>query len=204
MLITVQLLILTRVMLGSKKATCARQYIAEKKSNHGKMNSEELRTIYIKLTEDEKEQTSLILNSKTTLRFREIVAFGVVSTPLLNSVCTSSISDYSLPANNDTPAESFDNYDHEMLCLLQDLPMNNSTPEQADIWADILIDRYVKNQSVSGKDYNVSINSRNISTKGISGADVTITDEGRLRGLFVRKLFLILVIKYIPKQKLKF
>ena len=59
--------------------------------------------------EDEKEQTSLILNPKTTLGFREYVASGVVSTPLLNSVCTLSISDYSLP-ENDTSAESFDNY----------------------------------------------------------------------------------------------
>ena len=37
------------------------------------------------------------------------------------------------PAQGDTPAETFDNYDHEMLCLLQNLPMDNSTPEQTDI-----------------------------------------------------------------------
>ena len=58
---------------------------------------------------------------------------------LLNSVCTSSISNYSLPANSDTPAESFDNDNHEMLCLLQSLPMDNSTPVQIDMSADILI-----------------------------------------------------------------
>ena len=51
----------------------AQDDITEKKSNSGKVNSEELRKIYINLMEDEKEQTSLILDSKTTLRCRENV-----------------------------------------------------------------------------------------------------------------------------------
>ena len=94
---------------------------------------------------------------------------------MLNSVSTSSISDYSFPAQGDTPAESFDNYDHEMLCLLPNLPMDNSTLEQTDISVHTLVDKNVKGQSVSGIDFNVSINSRNISTKRISSAGVTIT-----------------------------
>ena len=44
-----------------------------------------------------------------------------------------SISDYSFSAQGDTPAESFDNYDHEMFCLLKNLRMHNSTLEQTDI-----------------------------------------------------------------------
>ena len=77
--------------------------IAEKKSNPGKLNSEELRIIYINLMKDDKEQTSLLFDSKTTLEFRENVAFVVGSTPLLSSISTS---------------EGFDNYDHEVICLL--------------------------------------------------------------------------------------
>ena len=42
---------------------------------------------------DEKEQTYLILDLKTTLGFRENVAPEIVSTPLLNSTSTSSVSD---------------------------------------------------------------------------------------------------------------
>ena len=84
----------------------------------------------------------------------------------------------------DTPAESFNNYNHEMLCLLQSLPMNNSTLEQRDISVDTSIDKDVKNHSVSGIDFNVSVNSRNISTKKISSVGVTITDDGRLKRTF--------------------
>ena len=68
---------------------------------------------------DEKEQTDLILDLKTTLGFRENVAPEIVSTPLLNSTSTSSVSDYSFPPHGDTITKSFNNYDHEMLCLLQ-------------------------------------------------------------------------------------
>ena len=93
---------------------------------------------------------------------RENVASEIVSTPLLNSVSTSSISDYLFPAQSDSSAESFDNYDHEMFCLLQSLPMDNSTLEQTDISVDSLIHKNVKNQSVSGIDFNVSINYGNI------------------------------------------
>ena len=82
--------------------------------------------------------------------------------------------------------------------------MDDSITEQTDISVDTLIDRNVKNQSVLGIDFNVSINSRNISTKGISSAGVIITDEGCLKGTFCQKLFLILVIKYLPKPKVKF
>ena len=105
------------------------QEIAEKNSNPGKLNSEELRKIYINITEDGKEQASLILHSKTTLEFSENVASEIVSTPLMSSVSTSSISDYSFPAQGDISAESFDNYAREMLCLLQNLSMDNSTLE---------------------------------------------------------------------------
>ena len=82
--------------------------------------------------------------------------------------------------------------------------MNNSTGEQTDISGDTLIDKNVKNKSVSGIDFNVSINTRRISTKGLASAGVNITDEGRLKTAFVRKLYLILVVNYLPKQKLKF
>ena len=114
------------------------------------------------------------------------------------------ISDNSFPGQGDTPAESFYNYDQEILCLLQSLPKDNSAIEQTDISVETLIDRNVKNQSTSGIDVNVSINSRDISTKRISSAGLTVTGEGRLKETFVRKLFLILVIKYLLKQKLKF
>ena len=43
--------------------------------------------------EDQKEQTYLILDSKTTLVFRENVASEIASTPLLNSVSIPNISD---------------------------------------------------------------------------------------------------------------
>ena len=95
----------------------APNHIAEEKSNPGQLNSEELRKIYINLMEDEKEQASLILDSKTTSGFRENVVSEIVTTPLLSSISTSSISYYSVPAQGDNPAESFD-YHHEMLCLL--------------------------------------------------------------------------------------
>ena len=71
--------------------------------------------------------------------------------------------------------------------------------EQTDISVETLIDRNVKNQSTSGIDVNVSM-----LTKRMSSAGLTVTGEGRLKETFVRKLFLILVIKYLPKQKLKF
>ena len=82
--------------------------------------------------------------------------------------------------------------------------MNNSTGKQTDISGDTLIDKNVKNKSVSGIDFNVSINTRRISTKGLSSAGVNITDEGRLMTPFVQKPYLILVVNYLPKQKLKF
>ena len=85
----------------------AQDHIAEKKSNLGKLNSEALRKIYINFMDDEKEQTNLTLDSKTTLGFRENFPSEIVSTPLLKSVNTSSISDYSFPAQGYTPAESF-------------------------------------------------------------------------------------------------
>ena len=88
--------------------------------------------------EDEKEQTSLMFDTKTLLRFRGNVSSEIVSTSLLNSVSTSSISDYLFPGQGDTPAESFDNSDHEMLCFLQSLSMDNSIPEQTDISVEIL------------------------------------------------------------------
>ena len=109
------------------------------------------------------------------------------------------ISDNSFPGQGDTPAERFYNYDREILCLLQSLPKDNSAIEQTDISVETLIDRNVKNQSTSGIDVNVSM-----LTKRMSSAGLTVTGEGRLKETFVRKLFLILVIKYLPKQKLKF
>ena len=153
--------------------------------------------------EDDKEQKSLIFDSKTILGFRENVSSGVGSTPLLSSISASSISDNSLPAQGDTPAESFNNYDHEMLCLLQSLPMDDSTPEQTDISVDTLFDRNVKNQSVSDIDLNVPINSRNISTKGISSAGVTVTDEGRLKGTFCLETVFNLSHKVFTETEIK-
>ena len=171
--------------IGKRKTEVFPQdHIAEKKSKPGKLNSEDLWKIYIHLMEDEKEQTSLILDSKIILGFGENFALENVNTPLLNSVSISNISDYSFPAQGNTPAESFDNYDHELHCLLQSLPMDNSTLNQTDISVDTLIDKNVKHQSASGIDFNVSINSRNISTKGISSAVVTITEEGGLKKTF--------------------
>ena len=60
--------------------------------------------------------------------------------------------------------------------------MNYSTLKQINISVDTLIDKNFKNQSVSGIDFNVSINSMNISTKGISSVGVTITVKGCLKG----------------------
>ena len=107
-----------------------------------------------------KNKKTLILHLKTTLAFRENVTSEVLSTPLLNSVSTSSSSDYSFPAQGDTPAQSFDNYYHEMFCLLQSLPMDNVTLEQTDTVTDTLINKNVKNQSVSDIDFDVFNNSR--------------------------------------------
>ena len=68
MLMIVQLLILNRIILEKRKVEVhAQNHITEKKSNPSKLNSEELRKIYINLMEYEKEKTSLILDSKTTL-----------------------------------------------------------------------------------------------------------------------------------------
>ena len=64
-----------------------------------------------------------------------------------------------------------------MLCLLHSFPMDNSTLEQTDISTDTSIDTNVKNRSVSDIYYHVFINSRDISTKGISSADVIIKDR---------------------------
>ena len=144
--------------------------------------------------EDDKEQTSLIFDSKTS---------GVGSTLLLSSVSTSSIYHNSFPAQGDTPAESFDNHGHEMLCLLQSLPMDNSTPEQTDISVDTLIDRIIKNQSVSGIDFNVSVNSKNISTKGISSAGVNVSYEGRLKRTFCSNTVFNLSHKVFTKTEIK-
>ena len=80
----------------------AQDEIAEKKSNPGKLNSEEVRKICINFMEDEKEQTSLIMDSKTSLGFRENVTSEVGSMPLLSYVSTSNISDNSFPAQGDT------------------------------------------------------------------------------------------------------
>ena len=77
----------------------------------------------------------------------------------------SSISDYSFPAQGVTPTEGCDNYDHVMLCLLQNITMANSTLEQIDISVHTLINGNINYQSVSGIDFNAFINSRNLSTK---------------------------------------
>ena len=90
-----------------------------------------------------------------------------------------------------------------MLCLLQSLPINNSTLEQTDISADTLIDENIKNHSFSGIDFNVSINSRNISTKEISSAGVTITDDGRLKGIFCSETVFNLCYKVFAETKIK-
>ena len=47
-----------------------------------------------------------------------------------------------------------------------------------------LINRNINYQSVLGIDFNAFINSRNISTIGISSAGVTTTDESRLKRYF--------------------
>ena len=150
-----------------------------------------------------KNKKTLILHLKTTLAFRENVTSEVLSMPLLNSVSTSSSSDYSFPAQGDTPAQSFDNYYHEMFCLLQSLPMDNVTLEQTDTVTDTLINKNVKNQSVSDIDFDVFNNSRNISTKGISSAGLTITDKGRLKGIFFSDTVFNLSHKVFTKTKIK-
>ena len=150
-----------------------------------------------------KNKKTLILHLKTTLAFRENVTSEVLSTPLLNSVSTSSSSDYSFPAEGDTPAQSFDNYYHEMFCLLQSLPMDNVTLEQTDTVTDTLINKNVKNQSVSDIDFDVFNNSRNISTKGISSAGLTITDKGRLKEIFFSDTVFNLSHKVFTKTKIK-
>ena len=90
-----------------------------------------------------------------------------------------------------------------MLCLLQNLSMVNSTLEQTDISVDTLIDKNVKIQSVSGIDFNVSINSRNIRRKGISSAGVTITHKGRLKGTFCLETVFNLSHKLFTKTEIK-
>ena len=79
----------------------------------------------------------------------------------------SGIFEYSFPAQGVTPTEGFDNYDHVMLCLLQNITMDNSTLEQIDISVDTLINENINYQSVTGIDFNTFINSRTLSTKGI-------------------------------------
>ena len=91
----------------------------------------------------------------------------------------SSIFEYSFPAQGVTPTEGFDNY------LLQNITMDNSTLEQTDISVDTLINENINYQSVTGIDFNTIINSRTLSTKGISSASVTTTDEGRLKRHFL-------------------
>ena len=66
-----------------------------------------------------------------------------------------------------------------------------------------LIYKNVKYQSVSVIDFNVSINYRNISTKGISRTGVTITDEGRLKGNFCSETVFNLSPKVFTETKIK-
>lgn len=81
--------------------------------------------------------------------------------------------------------------------------MDSSTPEEANMSVDSLIDRNVKNQPVSGIDFNVSINSRIISTKGIYSAGVSRTDEGRLKGTFCSKTVSNLSHKVFNETEIK-
>ena len=81
--------------------------------------------------------------------------------------------------------------------------MDNSTLNQTDISVDTLIDKNVKHQSASGIDFNVSINSRNISTKGISSAVVTITDEGGLKEAFCLETVFDLSHKVLTETETK-
>ena len=85
-----------------------------------------------------------------------------------------------------------------MFCLLQSLPMDNFTLEETDTVTDTLINRNVKDI-----DFDVSNNSRNISTKGISSAGLTITDKGRLKSNFSLDTVFNLNHKVFTKTKIK-
>ena len=54
-----------------------------------------------------------------------------------------------------------------------------------------------------GINFNVSINSRDISTKKISSAGVTITDEGRLKGTFYLETAFNLSDKVFTETEIK-
>ena len=56
---------------------------------------------------------------------------------------------------------------------------------------------------VSGIGFNVSINSSNIRTKGISSTSVTITDEGRLKGTFCSETVFNLSHKVFSQTEIK-
>ena len=71
-----------------------------------------------------------------------------------------------------------------MLCLLQSSPIASSALKQTHMSVDTSFVKNVRDQSVSGRDINVSVNSRSLSTKGISSAVVTATDETHLKGNF--------------------
>ena len=81
--------------------------------------------------------------------------------------------------------------------------MDDLTPRQTGISLDTLIQRNDKNQSVSGIDFNISINSRNISTKGISSAGETITAMGCLNGTFSSEAVFNLSHKVFTKTEIK-
>ena len=91
----------------------------------------------------------------------------------------------------------------QMLCLLENLPMDNSALEQTDISVDTLINRNVKYESVLGIDSNDFINSMNIRTKGISSAGVTATDEDRLKGTFCSETVFNLKHKVFTETEIK-
>ena len=117
------------------------------------------------------------MDSKTILGFRENATSEMVSSRLLSSVSTSSNSDYSLPAKGDTLTKSFDK---EMIkkCFVYCI---------ASQWIIQLWNKQIYRQilqlipmlkiDVSDIYYYVFINSRDISTKGISSADVIINDR---------------------------
>lgn len=76
--------------------------------------------------------------------------------------------------------------------------MDNFTLEETDTVTDTLINRNVKDI-----DFDVSNNSRNISTKGISSAGLTVTDKGRLKGNFSLDSVFNLNHKVFTKTKIK-
>ena len=81
--------------------------------------------------------------------------------------------------------------------------MNVAHIEQTYLSVDTLIDRNIKNQSVSDIDFNVSTNCGNISTKGISSAGVTVTDESLLKGTFCSETVFNLSHEAFTETKIK-